>query len=186
MRFLQTLSMSVAFALALSACTGGDNQTNIELIQDMMESPAVKAQEYDEFFADHMGGARVPPEHTAPVGFKPYRIGFNPEMAKVDRNPMAGDSSGSVLLTGEKFFQTNCAVCHGYDGGGAGPVAEKMPNKPPSLLSDKIRGWSDGQVYQVISMGQGTMGSYASHIPQAYRWQVVNYIRHLQNKTDKR
>jgi len=28
------------------------------------------------------------------------------------------------------------------------------------------------------------MGPYASHIPQKYRWQVVNYIRHLQ-QTDK-
>jgi hypothetical protein len=31
-------------------------------------------------------------------------------------------------------------------------------------------------------MGQGVMGPYASHIPQKYRWQVVNYIRHLQKK----
>lgn len=165
--------------LGLVACKGGSSP-NIEIIQDMMESPAVKSQEYDEFFEDHAGGARVPPENTAPVGFKPYRVGFDPAKAKADRNPLAGDTSDEVLLTGQKFFETNCMVCHGQKGHGDGPVAEKMPNKPPSIVSDKIKGWADGQIYQVITMGQGTMGPYASHIPQQYRWQVVNYIRHLQ------
>ncbi len=181
---LMRISILPVFVLGLSACNGSGNKTNVELIQDMMETPAVKAQEYDTFFADKMGGARVPPEHTVPVGFKPYKIGFNPEQAKADRNPMSGEMTDEVLLTGQKYYETNCAVCHGYTGNGLGPVAEKMPNKPPSLLSEKIRGWSDGQVYQVIAMGQGTMGSYASHIPQKYRWQVVNYIRHLQ-QTEK-
>jgi mono/diheme cytochrome c family protein len=180
---LQTLSILPIFALILSACTGHDNTTNIEIIQDMMKSPAVKAQSYDDFSEDHMG-MRVPPDHTVPVGFKPYKAGFNPELAKADKNPFAGQMTDEVLLTGQKFFETNCMVCHGQHGHGDGPVGLKMPNHPPALVSDKIRGWADGQIYQVITMGQGTMGPYASHIPQKYRWQVVNYIRHLQ-QTDK-
>ncbi|MEZ0392755.1 MAG: cytochrome c [Pseudobdellovibrionaceae bacterium] len=171
-------------ASGLIACQGSGNNTNLELIQDMMESPAVDPQEYDDFFEDKAGGARVPPEHTAPVGFKPYRAGFDPNLAKADRNPLAGDMSDEVLLVGQKYFNTNCMVCHGQKAAGNGTVAEKMPNKPPSLLSDKVRSWADGQIYQVITMGQGTMGPYASHIPQKYRWQVVNYIRHLQ-RTEK-
>lgn len=168
--------------LSMVACSSKE-QPNVEIIQDFMESPAVKAQEYDDFFADHAGGARVPPEHTAPVGFKPYRVGFNPELAKADKNPLEGQMTDDVLLTGQKFFETNCMVCHGQQADGRGSIVDKMPNKPPSLMTDKIRGWKDGQIYQVISMGQGTMGSYASHIPQQYRWQVVNYIRHMQKNT---
>ncbi len=156
------------------------SKPNVEIIQDLMESPAVKAQEYDEFFPDKAGGARVPPEHTVPVGFKTYKPGFNPELAKADKNPFSGNMSDEVLLTGQKYYETNCMVCHGSKADGAGSIVDKMPNKPPSLVTDKIKGWQDGQIYQVISMGQGTMGSYASHIPQQYRWQVVNYIRHLQ------
>ncbi len=173
-----TLSLLIA-ALSLVACSS-KNEPNVELIQDMMHSPAVKAQEYDAFFPDHAGGARVPPEHTQPVGFKAYRAGFNPEIAKADKNPFAGQMTDEVLLTGQKYFETNCMVCHGQKGDGKGPVGLKMPNHPPALTTDKIKGWADGQVYQVITMGQGTMGPYASHIPQKYRWQVVNYIRHLQ------
>jgi mono/diheme cytochrome c family protein len=184
---ISVLTLSAIFlgAFSLTGCSWDKSQPNVELIQDMMESPAVKSQEYDAFFEDHAGGARVPPEHTVPVGFKAYRIGFNPEQAKADRNPLAGDTSDEVLLTGQKYFETNCLVCHGQEGHGDGPVGQKMPNKPPSLVSDKVKGWSDGQIYQVITMGQGTMGPYASHIPQNYRWQVVNYIRHLQ-RTDKK
>lgn len=165
--------------LSLVACSSKE-QPNVEIIQDFMESPAVKAQEYDDFFADRAGGARVPPEHTVPVGFKPYKAGFNPEAAKADKNPFEGQMTDEVLLTGQKYFETNCMVCHGQSGDGMGSIVDKMPNKPPSLLTDKIRGWKDGQIYQVITMGQGTMGAYASHIPQQNRWQVVNYIRHLQ------
>ncbi len=183
MRKLQSavLFLSLLCAgMALTSCNWDKSVPNIELIQDMMKTPAMKAQGYDEFFEDHAGGARVPPEHTVPVGFKPYNIGYNPELAKADRNPLAGDMSDETLLNGQKFYETNCMVCHGQHGRGNGPLAAKMPNKPPALVSEKIRGWKDGQIYQVITMGQGTMGPYASHVPQKYRWQVVNYIRHLQ------
>lgn len=175
------ISLLALFIGGLVACNGG-KEPNVELIQDMQESPAVRSQEYDLFFEDKAGGARVPPANTVPVGFKAYKPGFDPALAKADRNPLAGDMSDSVLITGQKYFETNCAVCHGTSGRGDGPVAAKMPNKPPSLVSDKVKGWADGQIYQVITMGQGTMGPYASHIPQADRWQVVNYIRHLQKQ----
>jgi hypothetical protein len=64
-------------------------------------------------------------------------------------------------------------------------VAAKYPLKIPALNTDKIKGWTDGEIYHVITQGQGVMGGYKSHIPQAYRWQVVNYIRYLQ-KNEKR
>jgi mono/diheme cytochrome c family protein len=73
-------------------------------------------------------------------------------------------------------------VCHGRTLTSDTPVAKLMPLPPPVLNSDKIKGWTDGQIYHVITVGQGVMGPYASHIPQKYRWQVVNYIRHLQKK----
>jgi len=52
-------------------------------------------------------------------------------------------------------------------------------------VSDKVRSYSDAHIYHVITMGQGTMGPYASHIPPQYRWQVVNYVRHLQTTDQK-
>jgi mono/diheme cytochrome c family protein len=175
------LFFATAALFLTTSCGPSGNKPNVELIQDMMESPANKTQEYDDYFSDRPSAARVPPDNTIPIGFERYRWGANVELAaKENRNPMSGDFSESTLKTGQKYYEIHCGVCHGNQGRGEGPVADKMPLKPPSLLTEKIRGWSDGHVYHVITMGQGVMGPYASHIPQKYRWQVVNYIRQLQ------
>lgn len=172
--------------LALSSCGPRGNKPNVEIIQDMMETPAIKAQEYDEN-SPHGSGMRVPPEHTAPVGFEPYKYGNDVEAAsKGLKNPLAGQTEDDIMLTGQKYYETNCAVCHGFKGEGGeaakSVVSSKMALKPPAVVSDKVKGWTDGHLYHVITMGQGVMGPYASHIPQKYRWQVVNYIRFLEKQ----
>lgn len=176
--------LMTAAALALSACGGKGNRTNVELIQDMFESPAIKAQEYDESSPNH-AGMRVPPEFTVPQGFTPYAFKGNIEGAVKNSNPLAGNMTPEVLKVGQKYYETNCAVCHGQTGTAdpASNVVTQMALKPPPVTSDKIKGWTDGQIYHVISEGQGVMGPYASHIAQAYRWQVVNYIRFLQKES---
>ncbi len=179
-------------ALGLSAgligCTDGTHdQPNIELIQDFMITPAIKPQTLDEH-APNKIGMRVPPDNTVPVGFKPYAYGTNAEKAaKENKNPLSGNESEAVLKVGEKYFETNCAVCHGFkgEGGEHTSVGEKMNLKPPSLLSEKIRKMSDGGIYHIVTMGQGVMGPYASHVPQEYRWQVINYVRNLQKNSEK-
>ncbi len=179
---LITLAAGSLMFSALTGCTD-HSKPNVELIQDMMESPAIKPQEYDETSPNH-SGMRVPPEGTQPIGFTPYRYAKDIEAAAGNRNPMAGDFSEESLKVGLKFYVTNCALCHGEQGQGGEkmPIGEKMAVKPPSLLTAKQVGWTDGQIYHVITMGQGVMGPYASHIPEKYRWQVVNYIRTLQKE----
>lgn len=173
-------------ALALVSCGPRGNKPNVELIQDMMESPALKAQEYEED-APHHRAMRVPPEGTVPVGFTPYKYQGDIEGAKAQKNPLAGKMDEETLLVGQKYYFTQCAVCHGDKGQGGveakSSVSEKMALKPPSLINEKITGWTDGHIYHVITAGQGVMNPYASHIPQQYRWQVVNYIRFLQKQT---
>ena len=179
---LMTLAAATVAMSLLSSCKDS-SKPNVELIQDMMESPAIKPQEFDESSPNH-SGMRVPPEGTQPVGFEPYRYANDVAGAAKNDNPLAGDFSEDVLKTGMKFYVTNCAICHGEKGEGGEklPVGEKMALKPPSFHTDKVMKWTDGQIYHVITMGQGVMGPYASHIPQKYRWQVVNYVRFLQKE----
>ena len=175
---------AVILSSALMACSKDHSVPNIELIQDMMESPAIKPQEYDESSPNH-SGMRVPPEGTQPVGFTPYRYAKDFTASSQNKNPLTGDYSESTIAVGLKFYQTNCMVCHGAhgEGGENSSVGAKMALKPPALTSQKIRGWSDGEIFHVITMGQGLMGPYASHIPLQYRWQVVNYVRQLQKES---
>lgn len=185
---LTTGMVAVGFAaMALSSCGPRGNKPNVEIIQDMMESEAIKAQEYDEG-SPHHRGMRVPPEGTAPVGFEPYKYATDVEgAAKNLKNPLAGKMDEETLMVGQKFYETNCALCHGFKGEGGeaakSTVSAKMALKPPAVVSDKVKGWTDGHLYHVITMGQGVMGPYASHIPQKYRWQVVNYIRFLEKQS---
>ncbi len=187
MEFLSFISRMRILVLILSAfglvsCTD-KSKPNIELIQDMMEQPAVKAQKEEKFFKNGISEL-VPPENTVPVGFKPYKFKADPEAAGLKNlNPLQGRLDEETLAVGKKFFETNCAVCHGYSGKGDGPISSKYPTKIPALVSDKVRNWKDGSIYHVITMGQGQMGPYASHVPQKYRWQVVNYIRKIQQET---
>lgn len=181
---IEKIILVAAAALALSACGARGGKPNVELLQDMMESPALKAQEYDAG-APNNSGMRIPPDNAVPVGFAPYRFKGNVEGADKNLNPLAGNMTPEVLKVGQKYFETNCALCHGQVGSG-NPDSNNvklMALKPPLITSDKVKGWTDGHIYHVITEGQGVMGPYASHIPQAYRWQVVNYIRFLQKES---
>jgi mono/diheme cytochrome c family protein len=170
-----------ALVLMNFGCHIDKSKPNFELIQDMMESPALKAQEFEQGGVNN-GAMRTPPEGTQPVGFEPYKYANDIAGAAGNKNPLAGENSEEVLVTGQKYYTIHCAVCHGANGEGGEKlsVAETMALKPPAMTSAKVKGWTDGQIYHVITMGQGVMGPYAAHIPQKYRWQVVNYIRQLQ------
>lgn len=161
-------------------------QPNVELVQDMMVTPGVKSQRLDETAPNQIGN-RLAPENTVPVGYAPYpyKAAEMDKAAKELKNPLAGDMSSGTLMVGQKYFETHCMLCHGMkgEGGEKSSIAAMMVLKPPTLLSEKIRGWNDAEIFHLITMGRGLMGAYASHIPQQYRWQVVNYVRHLQKES---
>lgn len=98
--------------------------------------------------------------------------------ATADRlvNPLAGQPA---TARGDTLYHTFCAVCHGAAGAGDGPVGPKVA--APSLLTARAAGYSDGYVYSILRYGRGIMGQYGDKITDFHdRWQVVNYVRHLQ------
>lgn len=54
------LILLAALGAITSGCHMDKSKPNFELIQDMMESPSIKPQEYDESSPNH-SGMRVPP-----------------------------------------------------------------------------------------------------------------------------
>jgi mono/diheme cytochrome c family protein len=101
------------------------------------------------------------------------------------RNPNPVVRSREALTNGRELFNVYCIVCHGKYGEGDGTVTS-LPNwprplypRPPSLQSEKVRDYKDGQIFHIISMGQNTMPSYAEKLSPEERWQVVHYIRAL-------
>ena len=165
-----SILLGASLLSGLTGCTVQHSKPNTIYMPDMVYSPAFKAQEE--------GFQKPPVKGTIPRGYQPYAYAANMEQAgKELKNPL--HRTEQVLARGKDRYNTYCIVCHGAYGEGDGSIVPKYP-KPPSLQSDKIRGYQDGQVYHVITMGQNSMPSYASQIDPADRWAVIHYLRALQ------
>jgi mono/diheme cytochrome c family protein len=174
-----------AIFLFLANC---DYKTPVwEYFPNMYDSPAREAQE-DDSFSKNGSSSRIPPKGAIPVGYFPYPYTDYvtpdnlPGADKGLKNPIAKANLGDLMI-GEKRYQTYCTPCHGVRGLGNGTVvgpAPRFQQSPPSVVSEKIRGWSDGQIYHIITMGRGLMGSYAYQIEPEDRWKLIAYIRKLQ------
>ncbi len=86
----------------------------------------------------------------------------------------------SSLNNGHRYFQQNCAVCHGDAGVGNGP-ATKYGVPGISIVYDGTKARADGYIYGMLRNGRGSMPSY-NRIEEPDRWDVVNYVRGLQGK----
>jgi len=171
----------IVILFMLTACDSKSDKPNVELIQNMMESPAIKAQDHDPKRPSERA-MRLPPENAIAIGKPPYPYSAKPEEAGRElKNPYAGQTD--VLTRGKVLYNTYCMVCHGPKGLGNGTVADKMLVKPPTFASAKVRNWPDGRLYHIIADGQGLMSSYASQIQPDDRWKIVEYMRQLQKET---
>lgn len=94
-------------------------------------------------------------------------------------NPIPADEASVEM--GRKYFQINCAICHGPAGAGNG-VMLQYGVAAPSIVTERVRGLSDGYIYGIIRNGRGAMPNYA-RIEHRHRWDVVNYLRALQAGT---
>lgn len=108
----------------------------------------------------------------------------------------------ALLHLGQTKFNQNCAICHGKDGSGEGPVnaraqvlagEENNPTattwvKPADLRSlaftetgdDKGNKMSNGQLLFTVNHGKNAMAGYGSQFSARESWAVVAYVRALQ------
>ena len=90
--------------------------------------------------------------------------------------------SSTAMEAGEQLYNINCAVCHGQTGDGNGVL--KNPRYGygtiANLLDTRIKGLSEGDIFNTITWGKNTMGAYGLKLRPEERWQVVLYVRALQ------
>ncbi|MCX6149901.1 MAG: DUF3341 domain-containing protein [Ignavibacteriales bacterium] len=143
----------------------------------MMEQPKLNPQQKSNLFTDGFG-MRTPVEGTVARGHLPYLYkGNQADASKYLLNPLL--PSKENLERGQNKFNTFCSPCHGFFGKGDSRLRGQFP-APPSLHSDKVRNWKDGDIFHVITVGQNIMPSYASQITEAERWQIILFVRALQ------
>lgn len=168
------------FTWGLFACNAKKDQTHIKIVQDMMDQISIKSQDWDPKQKE-LSPLRIPPEGTVPRGHTPYPFKGQPlKASRGFKNPFP-KASAEMMSLGRKHYENFCALCHGSDGSGKGRIAPFMSLRPPSLLSERAKSFTDGEIFHIISEGKGVMGSHRAQIPQSEDiWAVVNYIRSLQ------
>jgi hypothetical protein len=135
--------------------------------------PQTKSEIFEDGFT-----MRPPVEGTVARDFIPYEYKGLKDSAVVNlSNPLP--FSNQMIEKGKMRFDTYCSPCHGNFGNGDTRLRDQFP-KPPTLHSDKVRNWVDGNIYHVITNGQNIMPSYEKQISRDDRWAIVHYIRVLQ------
>ena len=133
---------------------------------DMRDQPSVRAQEAPR---------PLPPNSIS-------RQGKEPRMDRVEagkklRNPV--DPNPEAVESGKKLYGIYCALCHGMDAKGGGPVAGKFV-PPPDLTLDVFRNRPDGFLYQTVADGGPLMPAQGDALRPRERWEIVIYLRQLQ------
>ncbi len=194
------ISLQKFFALSLAGFLLWNCESKtppMEYMPDMADSVAREAQEADSHFPNN-SSVRLPPSGAVPVGYYPYEyrgLGVDQLPNKGLTNPFKVDLA--TLKRGEDKYQTYCSPCHGVRGLGNGTVVGPAPrlsavqadgSPMAALTSATAKGFSDGQIYHVITDGKGRMNSYASQVLPEDRWKIILYVRKLQeydNKSNK-
>ncbi|MDQ1265727.1 MAG: hypothetical protein QG635_878, partial [Bacteroidota bacterium] len=134
-------------------------------------------QELNSFFANG-SGMREPVPGTVPRDYMPEEFQASPDSAGAFLlNPV--EASTKIIESGKSKFLIYCSPCHGNYAKGDSRLRGLFPN-PPTLHSKKVRNWTDGRIYHVITFGQGAMPSYSKQLSRDERWAVINYLRTLQ------
>jgi mono/diheme cytochrome c family protein len=155
--------------------------TSCEWFTDFKRQPSIWTW---EAVKDSTTPSRGNPQHSVPttgMAVAGYQVSYGGLPATLDSmsaitNPVP--ASDSSLVNGRKYYQINCAVCHGDAGAGDGPVTRfGMPGI--NIITDMTKGRSDGYIFGMIRNGRGLMPPY-NRIEEMDRWDIVNYVRGLQ------
>jgi mono/diheme cytochrome c family protein len=97
-----------------------------------------------------------------------------------NQNPLPATSDN--IKSGKEVFGYYCVVCHGRDGQNTGvPFIANISPPIPSLASQEVQSYSDGQLKWIIQNGIFPSGMPAARgtLTDEEMWQAVVYIRHL-------
>jgi mono/diheme cytochrome c family protein len=173
--------------VALNWLLGSDpSRPNREFLPEMARSVPGDAYAPNPNFPD--GRTLQPPQPgTIARGQMPLHYRATPEDAKRAgeelRNPLPDDERHRQR--GAFLYANLCQVCHGSAGRGDGPVTARGPQSKAlgkDLLAASALQMKDGQLFHVLTYGQGNMAPYAAHLARQDRWSVTLHVRSLQQK----
>ena len=132
-----------------------------EVLEHLREMAGIQTAGMDEHGPEqHMGG-----QHDVPT-----------EASDIP-NPIPPTEES--IARGAELYAKNCAVCHGVEGRGDGPIAATLEKQPANLHADHVQANSDGALFWIISHGRpdSPMPAWANILSEEERWHIVNFLR---------
>jgi mono/diheme cytochrome c family protein len=203
MRSIKIFSLVTFSAALFVSCSEDSNSPGVEYMPDMYRSPALEAY-IDYGNNKHMdwtntrkesNGVTAKLSMTPPTGTVPYM--GNGGMAQfVMPYPLANTpedyerSAAEIKSTlvanqtnierGKEIYTTMCTHCHGKEGHGDGAISKNGHIQGIPDYSTKLKDLPEGKMFHSITYGKGLMGQHASQLNQLERWQVIEYVKCLQ------
>jgi len=173
----------ISLALLIFGCQGSTSRREpIHLNPNMDTQQRYDPQSGSNFFTD---GRTMRPPVPNTVARNELRIddalfrGMDDDGAEVDFIPI--ELNMDVMRRGQERYDIYCSPCHSRVGDGQGIIMKyDYPIPPPSFHQEKVREFTDGYLYSVISNGVRNMPSYKHQINVKDRWAIVAYVRALQ------
>ncbi len=165
----------------------------MELFPDMDRQAKLRPQEPNHFFANGVS-SQLPPDGTIArsqpietVNGEVYRFEDSPVNTGkisgttnfVETNPLVVNLE--LIQRGRERFDIYCAPCHGKLGDGNG-ITKKLGVMPSvaNLHDARIIKLADGEIFNTITHGKGTMGAAGPLVATEDRWSIIAYLRALQ------
>ena len=197
-----TTLVIVAFAM-MTSCTTDPNSPGVEYMPDMYRSPAIEAYvDYGEdpyYVTEEVAVAQRNTKSTrkpviGTIAFKgddkmfalPYPYLNTPEgyelAGKENHSPLP--TSAENIEAGALNFGLMCTHCHGETGKGDGAISKNGHILGIPDFATKLKDLPEGKMYHTLIYGKGLMGSHASQISPKGLWQIIQYVKVLQNGGD--
>ena len=185
MKFGLTTILVMVLLYALNAAVTPDLRTrNHEIFTEMVYSKANESFSHSESLP---GGLTQQPLVPGVIvrGQLPFAYGTGSvEAVRAGReltSPLSTDDV-DTLEAGRKLYGIYCTLCHDPAGNGRGTVVQHGMLPPPSLHGVRATSIADGEMFHILTRGQGNMASYAAQMTPLERWQVILYVRQLQEE----
>lgn len=129
-------------------------------------------------------GILTPGLHQEPQWPLPFRLdfsGFPPAIERAYPTSFYASTQSYAapsVARGAPLYAQNCAVCHGAEGRGNGPLANKLPIRPADLTEPHLFAHKVGEMYWWVSYGRdnGTMPGFADKLSPDQRWDIINFL----------
>ncbi len=127
-----------------------------------------------------LAGAKPAPVRTQDAATPPVAAKIPDEAVKMV-NPVKSTPAG--LAHAKKIYGYDCAMCHGKDGDGQGDLAGDMKLKLPDWRDPaSLKDITDGEMFYIITHGQGKMPPGGDQMKPEEIWMMVHYVRSFAEK----